>query len=30
MNIRLFSSLQLNISNRKDIILIDNVMKSTY
>jgi len=30
LNSRLFSSLQLNISNRKDIILIDKCMNSTY
>ena len=30
LNRRLFASLQLNISNRKDIILIDKCMNSTY
>ena len=30
LNSRLFSSLQLNISNKKDIILIDKCMNSTY
>ena len=30
LNSRLFSSLQLNISNRKGIILIDKCMNSTY
>jgi len=30
LNSRLFASLQLNISNRKDIILIDKCMNSTY
>ena len=30
LNSRLFASLQLNISNKKDIILIDKCMNSTY
>ena len=30
LNRRLFASLQLNISNKKDIILIDKCMNSTY